>query len=1006
MLNLPSMRTEKITRKSLDNLTGVQPNSAGSSGRDYWRSLDELADTEEFRELLVREFPQQASEMTNPVSRRNFLKLMGASLAFGGLTSCTIQPTEKIVPFVRAPEDIIPGRPLFYATSISVGGIATGILVESHMGRPTKIEGNPEHPASQGATDAITQASILNLYDPDRSKVVKNAGRISTWGNFLQALNQALEVQRLKKGAGLRILTETVTSPSLGHQLKTLLNDFPLARWHQYEAANRDHVRAGAILAFGEPVNTYFDLSKADVILSLDADFAYSGPGNVRYARDFAKGRGLASDEKSMNRLYMVESTPTCTGSRADHRMALGSREIESFALTIARELGVAWDSSEPNASFADERGWIGPLVRDLQKHRSSSLVIAGDQQAPAVHALAHAMNATLGNVGRTVHYTDPLEVESVDQTRSLRELVDAMNANQVELLLIVGANPAFSAPADLDFAGALQHVGFRAHLGLYEDETAALCHWHIPESHFLETWSDTRTYDGTASIIQPLILPLYNSKSAHDLIGALIGQSGRPVDDILQEYWLDQNLTANFEEFWRQSLHDGLMADTGLPPKSVKTPESLSLPRGTGTLMDEEDLELLIRPDPTIWDGRFANNGWLQETPKPISKLTWDNAALVNPATADRLGLKNEQVVELNLENRSVRAPVWIVPGQAQNVVVVHLGYGRSRSGRIGNDAGFDANVLRSSSSPWSATGLQLIKTFATYPLACTQDHHSMEGRHLVRHADLGEFKKHPDFAHREAHEFPEELTLYSGFEYNGNSWGMAIDLNACIGCNACSLACQSENNIPVVGKDEVRNAREMSWIRVDRYYSGDLDDPAILHQPVPCQQCENAPCELVCPVTATSHSQEGLNDMVYNRCVGTRYCANNCPYKVRRFNFLQYADRETESLKLLQNPDVTIRSRGIMEKCTYCVQRINAARIESKKSGDPIVDGQILTACQQACPTEAIVFGDINDPESKVAHLKSSSLNYGILTELNTRPRTSYLASVRNPNPEIIES
>ncbi len=999
------MRKEKITRKSLGNLKGVRANLAGS-GRDYWRSLDELAETEEFQKLLQREFPQQASEMTNTVSRRNFLKLMGASLAFGGLTSCTIQPTEKIVPYVRAPEYIVPGRPLFYATAISVGGIATGILAESHMGRPTKIEGNPEHPASHGATDALTQASILNLYDPDRSKVVKNAGRISTWGNFLLALDQALERQRLKKGAGLRILTETVTSPSLGHQLKTLLNDLPQARWHQYEAANRDHVRAGAILAFGEPVSTHFDLSRADVILSLDADFTYSGPGNVRYARDFARGRRLSSGNDNMNRLYMVESTPTCTGSRADHRMALGSGEIESFALSVARELGVVWGSAEATEAFPDKQGWVGPLVRDLQDHRGSSLVIAGDQQTPAVHALAHAMNAVLDNVGKTVHYTDPLEVEPVDQTESLRELADAMEANQVDLLLIVGANPAFSAPADIDFSGALKNVQFRAHLGLYEDETATLCHWHIPESHFLEAWSDARAYDGTVSIVQPLILPLYNTKSSHELIGALVGNSGRPVDNILQKYWLDQNLTTDFEGFWQQSLHDGYLANTELPFRTVEINNPLSLPMATGKLMDEEDLELIFRPDPTIWDGRFANNGWLQETPKPITKLTWDNAALVSPSTAERLGLKNEQVVELNLENRSVRAPVWIVPGQAQNVVTVHLGYGRSHSGRVGNDAGFDANVLRSSSTPWSTTGLKLIKTFATYPLACTQDHHSMEGRHLVRHADLVEFKKHPDFAHREVHEFPEEITLYSGFESNGNAWGMAIDLNACIGCNACSLACQSENNIPVVGKDEVRNAREMSWIRIDRYYAGDLDDPEILHQPVPCQQCENAPCELVCPVTATSHSEEGLNDMVYNRCVGTRYCANNCPYKVRRFNFLQYADRDTESLKLQRNPDVTIRSRGIMEKCTYCVQRINAARIESKKSGAPILDDQILTACQQACPTEAIAFGDINNPESKVARIKASPLNYGILTELNTRPRTSYLASVRNTNPEIVES
>ena len=616
------MKSEKISRKSLDNLTGVHGNPAPSRGRDYWRSLDQLADTEEFQELIRREFPEQASEMTNPVTRRNFLKLMGASLAFGGLTSCTIQPSEKIVPHVRAPEYVVPGRPLFYATATSVGGITTGILAESHMGRPTKIEGNPEHPSSQGATDAITQASILNLYDPDRSKVVKNAGRINTWGNFLADLDQALEMQRLNKGAGLRILTETVTSPSLGHQLRKLLKDFPHARWHQYEAANRDQVREGAVMAFGEPVNTYFDFSKAEVILSLDADFAYSGPGNVRYARDFANGRRLASGHEKPNRLYMVESTPSCTGSWADHRMALGTGQIESFAMTAAHRLGVESVPAGASVPFPDNQGWIGPVVQDLLNHSGSSLVVAGDQQAPAVHALAHAMNGVLGNVGRTVHYTDPIEVESVDQAESLGELVDAMKADQIELLLILGANPVFSAPADLDFAGALQQVPFRAHLGLYDDETAALCHWHIPESHFLEAWSDGRSYDGTVSIVQPLIMPLYNSKSSHELVGALIGQSGRPVDDILQEYWQGQELTTNFERFWRQSLHDGLMADTGLPPKSVKTPESLSLPQATGTLMTKRTSSSTSDQIPRFGTDDLQTMAGSRKPPSPFPSL------------------------------------------------------------------------------------------------------------------------------------------------------------------------------------------------------------------------------------------------------------------------------------------------------------------------------------------------------------------------------------------------
>ena len=997
------MIKEEFTRKSLD-IAEIRTRLTQSDGRDYWRSLNELAQTDEFEEMLHREFPEQASELNDPVSRRNFLKVMGASLAFGGLTACTIQPEEKIVPFVRAPEDLIPGKPLYYATSIPEGGAATGILVESHMGRPTKIEGNPQHPSSLGSTNAATQASILNLYDPDRSQVVKNAGHISSWQTFVQKFEEVLTLQRSKKGAGLRILTQTVTSPTLAQQLATVSLEFPAATWHQYEAAGQDNAHNGALLAFGKPVNTYYDVSKADVILSLDADFLYEGPGNVRYARDFSARRRVHDKSGAMNRLYMVESTPTPTGSVADHRLALDTGGVESYALATARQLGVKWQGATASAQV--DAGWIAALVRDLQKHRGSSLVMAGQYQSPAVHALAHAMNEALGNVSKTVHYTDSLQAGPTDQLHSLRDLVNEMRAGQVDALLILGGNPAFDAPADLEFAAALEHVEFRTHLGLYENETSDLCHWHIPQNHYLESWSDARAYDGTASIIQPLIQPLYNSKSDHELLGLLTGQVGLPTLDMVRAYWQQEGKYTDFERFWSTVLHDGLIPDTALPSLDLDLNKGLRLASETGKALEEEEVEILFRPDPLIGDGRYVNNGWLQETPNPITKLTWDNAALVSPATAERLGLQDEQIVQLNHENRSISAPVWILPGQAANVVTIHLGYGSSRSGRVGTDTGFNAYALRSSSSMWHGAGLQLVKTFEQYPLASTQDHHSMEDRHLVRHADLAEYKKHPDFAHREVHNFPEDLTLYSGFEYNGSAWGMTIDLTACIGCNACSVACQSENNIPVVGKDQVLNGREMSWIRIDRYYSGNMDNPKVHHQPVPCMQCENAPCEMVCPVTATSHSEEGLNDMIYNRCVGTRYCANNCPYKVRRFNFLQYADRDTESLKLGNNPDVTVRSRGVMEKCTYCVQRINSARIDSKKADQPIADGQITTACEQACPTEAIVFGDINDKKSRVAKLKASPLNYGILMELNTRPRTTYLASVKNPNSEIVES
>ncbi len=999
------MTEQFVTRKQLD-MNDLHARLAQGGGKEYWRSLDELAETEEFEELLHREFPESASEWADGVSRRNFLKLMGASLAFGGLTNCTIQPEEKIVPWVRAPENLIPGKPLFYATAVPLSGVGTGILVESHMGRPTKIEGNPGHPASLGGTDAITQASILDLYDPDRATAVKNAGRISTWSSFLLSLDKELALQRLKNGAGLRILTETVGSPSLGQQLGFFLEEFPEAHWHQYEPANRDNVRIGAALAFGEPVNTYFDIAKADVILSLDADFLYSGPGSVRYARDFASRRRLhGGGKQEFNRLYVVETSPSSTGSMADHRVALDSGSIEAFALALAGQLGVKFRADGEIPPFNDPTGWLAPLARDLRNAGSSGLVVAGAYQSPTLHALAHAINDALGNVGTTVHYTDPLEVEPVDESESLRELVTSMKADEVEVLIIVGGNPVFNAPADLDFAEALGHVGFRAQLSPFEDETSALCHWHVPESHYLESWSDIRSHDGTAAIVQPLIQPLYNSKSAHELVGAMIGQPGLVVRDLLREFWQQETFAPDFEEFWVRALHDGVLADMAFYPRRVSL-RTIKIATGFATPIGEEQMELALRPDPLVWDGRFVNNGWLQETPKPVTELTWDNAALMSPKTAQRLGVKNEQVVELSHGGRSVRAPVWIVPGQARDVVTVHLGYGRRQSGRVGKGTGFNAYAVRTSSSMWGTTGLKVIKSFDRHALACTQDHQLMEGRHLVRHADLEHYRHHPDFAQHEGHVPPASLTLFNNDEFQsstGNSWGMAIDLNACIGCNACAVACQAENNIPIVGKDEVLNGREMSWIRIDRYYAGDLDDPEILHQPIPCQQCENAPCELVCPVGATVHSEEGLNDMVYNRCVGTRYCSNNCPYKVRRFNYLQYADRDTPSLKPQRNPDVTVRSRGVMEKCTYCTQRINAARIVAKKRGAPIQDGEIQTACQQVCPTEAIVFGNIQDENSRVSKWKDSSLNYSILPDLNTRPRTTYLARVKNPNPEI---
>jgi Fe-S-cluster-containing dehydrogenase component len=927
----------------------------------------------------------------------------------------------------------VPGRPLFYAAAMPFAGHATGLLVESHMGRPIKVEGNPRHPASLGASDAFAQASILTLYDPDRSQTAKNVAQISTWDAFLTNVKAPLEAARARQGEGLRILTETINSPTLAAQIRTLLEGLPKAWWHQFEPANRDNARAGARAAFGRDVQAVYDFSKADVVLSLDADFLAEGAGVLRHARACMKRRRIeqppagdgpgASQAAGMNRLYVAESTPTLTGAKADHRLAMRPGEIERLARAIAAKLGV--DGAAPaQAPSGVPSKWIEAVAEDLQKHRTSghgaSLVLAGPNQPPAVHALSHALNAALGNVGHSVVYTDLAEAEPADQVDSLRELVDDMRGGRVELLLMLGGNPAFTAPADFDFGTVLQSVAYRVHFGLYENETSAACHWHVPQTHFMESWSDARAFDGTVSIMQPLIAPLYNGKSFHEVIAALLDDPTARPHALVRDYWKrhrpggtggeQSDLTAlSFDDWWDTVVHDGVMPGTAFAPTrvAVRSDWNASVAASPGS---RDGFEVTFRPDPTIWDGRFANNGWLQELPKPLTKLTWDNAALLSPGTAEALGVANGDVVELKNGTRSLRLPVWILPGHPDESATVHFGYGRTHCGRVGRDAGFNAYNLRTSDTLWSATGVQVRPTGEKHPLATTQHHHMMEGRHLVRSGTIDQYRehpKHPAFMSSGHGNEPAE-SMYEAYKYDGHKWGMSINLDSCIGCNACVVACQSENNIPIVGKTEVMRGREMHWIRVDSYYEGEPDAPTATHfQPVPCMHCENAPCEPVCPVAATTHSDEGLNEMTCNRCVGTRYCANNCPYKVRRFNYFEYTKPAVEnpSLKLLQNPDVTVRVRGVMEKCTYCVQRINQARITAEKEGRKIEDGQVVTACQQSCPTEAIIFGDMNDASSRIAPLKDEHqpLNYALLGDLGTRPRTTYMASVCNPNPQL---
>jgi molybdopterin-containing oxidoreductase family iron-sulfur binding subunit len=986
-----------------------------STGRPRaWRSLEERAQSEDFLAYLRQEFPEQAELWTDPATRRHFLHLMGASLTLAGVSGCAFQPEEKIVPYVRSPEEVVPGKPVFFTSAAPFGGFGTGILVESHMGRPIKVEGNPTHHASLGATDIFAQAETLALYDPDRTQVVLHNGRISTWDDFVNALIPARAAQLAKQGAGLRVLTESVTSPTLGHQLERLFKLFPQAKWHKFDPVGRDNARAGAKLAFGEGVESDYHLERADVIVSLDADFLTWGPGRLKDARAFAARRETV-DGPGMNRLYQAEPSPTVTGTMADHRLPVASRRIPAIAHGLARGLGVA--GAKPVTLSGDVASWVEAAVNDLKQHRGSSVVIAGETQPPQVHALAHAMNHALGNVGQTVSYLESLDVGPPGGASSLRDLASATAAGEVELLIILGGNPVYAAPADIDLADDLEKkVPFSVHLSLHEDETSVRCEWHIPEAHFLETWGDVRAFDGTATIQQPLIAPLYGGKSAQELIEVLLTGSARLGRQIVQDYWRSSTPEGDFDAWWRRSLRDGVVAGTAAKSREVSLKPLADLPAPPA---EEAELEIAFRPDPTIWDGRYANNGWLQELPKPLTRLTWGNAALVSPATAKRLGLQVHigrhavaDVVSLVYKERTLRIPVWIQPGQADDSVTVHLGYGRTGAGRVGNGLGAKAYALRTSDGPWSGSGLRLIRTGETHDLAVVQHHQLMENRDLARTGTLAEFKDDRTFAQRPDEHVTRDLTLYDDpppqarreLQDVGNAWAMAINLNKCIGCNACVVACQAENNTPVVGRDEVLMSREMHWLRIDHYYEGDPANPSVLKQPVPCMHCEKAPCELVCPVGATTHSAEGLNEMTYNRCVGTRYCSNNCPYKVRRFNFLQYTDLTTPSIKMLYNPDVTVRTRGVMEKCTYCVQRLNNARIESEMRGETRVAGNaVQTACAAACPTQAIVFGNLKDPEANVVKARENPRHYALLAELNTRPRTTYLAKLTNPNPDL---
>jgi molybdopterin-containing oxidoreductase family iron-sulfur binding subunit len=1050
-------------------LAEVRARLDGKTGKRFWKNLDELAETPGFHQMLQREFPRQASEWVDAVSRRGFLKVMGASLALAGLAGCTKQPDEPIFPYVKAPEDLILGKPMYFATAFPFPTGAIPVLVKSDAFRPIKVDGNPDHPMSKGKSDAFTQATLLDLYDPDRSKEVRLRGQTNEWADFQKAFSSA--VKKSNGGEGIYFLSETITSPTLAAQWKQVQTKYPSAKLVQWEPVNRDSAMSTSKTAFGSYTDAQYKLENADVILSLDADFlgGIAHPGFLPMAAAYAQ-RHRYEAGKPMNRMYVVESMATVTGFKAEHRLALKPGDVEKFALALA-------GGSSAGLTDPAQQKFFASLLKDLQANPGKCVVIPGEQAAWEVHVAAYALNARLGNVGKTVVYTETVNPMPSEQVADLKSLVADMNAGKVQWLTMLGVNPLYSAPADLEFEAAFNKVPNTVHLGSHVDETGAVSVWHINKAHYLESWSDARAYDGTISIIQPMIAPLYGGHSAHDVLQTLLDNPQASAFDAVQAN-AKTYIKGDFVAGFRKALHDGWVEGTAFTPKPGPTNTALpaanttmplppsmkgtngvtNIPARTEIPLSADTLQIAFRPDPSLYDGRFANVGWLQELPKQITNLSWDNAALMSLATMESLKLEQSDAVEIEAYGRKVIAPALMVPGHPDGSITVHLGFGRrAEAGRVGAGVGFNAYLLRTSDHQHTIRG-KLTKTEGIYDLCVTkvqsiehrgsfaqQDlnakesdkqgtyslpgHEAME-RAIIRYATLSEVKANPDFAHDNEGDLKGALVDKVGYSPLGekpghdesffpdawrydhkdvssqklqNKWGMAIDLNSCVGCNACIASCYAENNIPVVGREQVKIGRNMQWIRIDTYFEGDLHAPRAHFQPMACQHCENAGCEQVCPVGATVHTPEGLNTMVYNRCVGTRYCSNNCVYKVRRFNYLLYSDFDTESLKLMRNPDVSVRSRGVMEKCSYCVQRIEAAKITADKENRAVRDGEIVTACQQACPTSAISFGNLNDPQSEVSKRKATERDYQVLADLNYRPRTTYTAGVINPNPEL---
>jgi Fe-S-cluster-containing dehydrogenase component len=1030
-----------------------------------WRSVGEVDGSADIAAQLEAESPngqlaaEQALASHDGVSRRGFMGGAGITLAAAAsaLSGCIRKPTELVVPSQNRPEDLVPGKPVWFATSARFGDQVLGLLVESQEGRPTKIEGNPKHPDSLGGTTPQAQASVLDLYDPDRSRSPYKGREPVSWDTYERWADAHFEALHRAGGEGFAVVLDDTRSPTVLRLLSELRSRFGHVKVYIDDVGRRSHSSEGSDQLGLGVVSPRYDLEGADVIVALDADILGSDGDSVRYSKEFASRRRTDGSNTELNRLYAVEPRFSITGMMADNRLRLRSGLVGEFLFALAGELFTAGAKAPPGAlglvSLLGGRGlpdrarsWAKAVAKDLVSKQGRSAVIVGERQPAHVHAVAHLVNVTLGNLGRTFAFIPRHEISGA---RGLPELAKAIEAGEVTTLLTLGTNPVYDAPGDLDLAAAVGKVEHTVHLGSHFDETAAVCDWHLPESHFLEAWGDHRASDGSVSVQQPLIAPLYETRTAIELLARLVSS---PHGDGMRQTkatWAFGTIDDAFELEWRRWLHDGVIAETAATPISpvLTAPNLHEQVEGDGpgaappqrnsfgwsrlgqTLSNLEapvtsGIEVAFFVDPTIQDGRYANNSWLQELPDQITKLVWDNAALLSPATARRLGVSAQDglphrgdkadLVAVTVGGASVELPAWVTPGLADDVVVLNLGYGRDADLTFGYGPGFDVSPVRTSASPWFVAG-DVKKVKGGYELCSSQGHNRLvpregyERRPFVREATLEHFKEDPHFVEKE--ELVDTHHLKSLFEQSnvqtGQQWGMSIDLNTCTGCGNCVVACQSENNIQTVGKERVGYGREMHWIRIDRYFTGDMEEPEAVVQPMACSHCELAPCEQVCPVAATAHSPEGLNDMAYNRCIGTRYCANNCPYKVRRYNFFNYSKEQDQSNPMLafqRNPDVTVRFRGVMEKCTYCVQRINAEKIVAKREGDGVVpDGRIVPACGQSCPTDAIVFGDINDPDSAVSKAKARPQEYALLSELNIKPRTTYGAKVRNPNPDL---